>query len=485
MCLEGKIGSLLAAALALGIARAAPPQSPRPAASRPNLLLCVADDWGYGNAGAYGDRAVETPAFDRIAREGALFTHAFTAAPSCTPSRAAILTGQMSHRLREGGTLHGFLPKEFETYVDRLEAAGYRVGHTRKGWGPGNFEAGGRTRNPAGPRFESFEAFLETVPEGTPFAFWFGSNSPHRPYDKTPRGRQGLRPAAIGVPPHLPDVPAVRADLLDYYNEVRRFDEEVGSLLQALERRRALDGTLVVVTSDNGAPFPRAKANVYDAGTREPLVMRWPGRIEAGRTVPDLVSLTDLAPTFLEAAGLAPLPDATGRSLLPLVSARGASASRVEPRREVFLERERHAYVREGNLGYPVRAIRTPEFLYLRNLRPSRWPAGDPELRFSVGPYGDCDNSPSKDFILEHRADPRYARFYTLAFDRRPEEELYDLRKDPGQLRNVAGEPGYAAHKRRLRERLDRWMSETADPRARSDADPWDRYPYFGAPASK
>ena len=242
-----------------------------PARQPPNIVLAVADDWSAPHAGAYGDSTVSTPVFDRIAREGARFTHAFTAASSCTPSRAALLTGQAVHRLEEGGNLHGFLPKRFDVYPDLLEQAGYVVGYTGKGWGPGRFEPGGRERNPAGPQFKNFDEFIQHRPAGRPFLFWFGSNDPHRPYEAGTGARSGLKLDSVKVPPFLPDTPEVRSDLLDYYFEVQRFDRDVGRIVATLERLGELDNTLIIVTSDNGMPFPRGKATVYDAGTRMPL----------------------------------------------------------------------------------------------------------------------------------------------------------------------------------------------------------------------
>ena len=439
---------------------------------RPNILLIIADDWSFPNAGIYGDQVVRTPNFDRLAREGALFTNAYTASPSCTPSRAGLLTGRSIHQLEEGGNLWSSLPAKFAVYPDLLEKAGYRVGHTRKGWGPGNFEAGGRSRNPAGPQFQSFAKFLDGHSPREPFCFWFGSQDPHRDYVKGSGRAAGMRPELVRVPAHLPDTPEVRDDLLDYYYEVERLDRDVGELLDLLERTGQLDHTLVVMTSDNGMPFPRAKANLYDSGTRMPLAIRWPGRIRAGQVHRGFVSLTDLAPTFLEAAGLAVLPEMTGQSLWPLLN-----GSKAVGRREIFLERERHANVRRGDLSYPVRAIRTEEFLYIRNLRPDRWPAGDPEKYHSVGRYGDIDDGPSKQQLM---GDPRLARQFELAMAKRPAEELYDLRRDPGQINNVAGQARYRSQQRVLRERLDRWMRESADPRAAADDDRYDRYRYFG-----
>ncbi|MGQ9576742.1 MAG: sulfatase family protein [Thermoguttaceae bacterium] len=459
-------------------ARAQKPRRPAPD-PRPNILLAIADDWGWPHAGAYGDKVVQTPAFDRLARQGVLFTHAFVAAPTCTASRGGLLSGQAIHRLREGGNLWSILPADIPVYPDLLEQAGYAVGSTGKGWGPGTLEGSGRTRNPAGPRFKSFEQFLETVPPEKPFCFWFGSTDPHRPYERDSGLRAGMNPKQVQVPPFLPDTPTVRRDILDYYFEVQRFDREVGRIIQLLEAAGRLENTLVVMTSDNGMPFPRAKATLYDGGTRVPLVVCWMARVRGGRRVEDLVSLTDLAPTFLEAAGLKMLPEMTGRSLLDLLFS--GKSGRVDPRRDkVFTERERHAACREGNLSYPVRAMRTHDFLYIRNCRPELMPAGDPDFPNVVGPYGDIDGSPTKSEILQRRGEPAIARYFRLAMEKRPAEELYDLAKDPGQLENVAGKPQYAEVQKRLRSELERWMHQTGDPRARGETDFWDKCPYVG-----
>jgi arylsulfatase A-like enzyme len=453
--------------------------APAPAQpQRPNILLAIADDWSYPHAGAYGDRTAATPSFDRIAKEGTRFTHAFVASPSCTPSRAALLTGQAVHRLEEGGNLHGFLPKSYAVYPDLLEAAGYAVGFSGKGWGPGQFEPGGRTRNPAGPAFRNFDEFFARRKPGQPFAFWFGSQDPHRPYEEGSGAKSGLKAETVRVPGYLPDSAVTRNDLLDYYFEVQRFDRDLGRIVEQLERAGELDNTIVIVTSDNGMPFPRAKANVYDAGARVPLAIRWHGAVEAGRAIDAFVSLTDLAPTILEAAGLKPLEAMTGRSLLPLL--RGQSQG---GRDRVFVERERHANVRRGDLSYPARAIRTSDYLYIRNFRPDRWPAGDPELYFAVGPFGDIDGGPSKSLLLDRRSDAESARYFQLATAKRPAEELYDLRRDPDQLVNVAGQAAHRDAQARLRRDLDRWLRETGDPRATADDDRWDRFPYYGARA--
>jgi N-sulfoglucosamine sulfohydrolase len=445
----------------------------------PNILFAIADDWSWPHAGAYGDPAVRTPVFDRLAREGMLFTHAYVAAPSCSPSRAAILTGQYPHRLAEGSQLWGFLPARFAVYPELLAAGGYHAGYTRKGWGPGQIEPAGRAENPAGPRFDDFEAFLAARPDAAPFVFWFGSQDPHRPYDAGSGAAGGIDPARVAVPAFLPDTPEVRADIADYLFEVERFDREVGEILARLEALGELDRTLVIVTSDNGMPFPRAKATVYDGGTRVPLVVRWPGHVVPGGVTDAMANLVDIAPTLLDVAGVPAHDDMSGRSLRDLWR-----TGRDDGRDRVFLQRERHANVRRGDLSYPVRAVRTRDHLYVRNLRPDRWPAGDPTLHHSVGPFGDIDGGPSKTVLLERRDDPAIGPFFELATARRPVEELYVLADDPDQLRNVAADPAYVDVLTRLRADIDTWMRNTNDPRAIDEDDRWDGFPYYGGPAA-
>jgi N-sulfoglucosamine sulfohydrolase len=461
---------VVALLLSFAIARAAEKDG------RPNILFCIADDWSWGHAGIYGDKVVRTPTFDRIAREGALFQNAFCAAPSCTASRAAILTGRAVHQLDEGADLWGFLPKRFETFPDMLERAGYFIGLKGKGWGPGSVEAAGRSRNPAGPNFTNFDVFLQKRPKDKPFCFWFGSQDPHRPYERGKGIESGLKPDGVRAPSFWPDTPEVRGDILDYYFEVERFDRDLGNLLKSLEAAGELDNTVIIVTGDNGWPFPRCKANLYDGGTREPLAIRWPGKIKAGTRIESFVNLQDLAPTMLEIAGL-PMPkEMVGRSVVPLVT----GAEKDGGRAMVFLERERHANVRKGDLSYPTRAIRTHEFLYIRNLRPDRWPAGDPVMWKAVGEFGDCDAGVTKEVILSRRDEPAMKPFFQLCFGLRAAEELYELATDPGQTNNIAGQPTFAATQKKLRAELDAWMKRTDDPRLDPNDERFEKVPYFG-----
>jgi N-sulfoglucosamine sulfohydrolase len=202
--------------------------SAQAADARPNIVFALADDWSFPNAGVYGDKVVKTPTFDRLAKEGVLFRNCFCASPSCTPARGAILTGQAVHRLESGANLWSILPAKFQTYPDVLEKAGYVVGYQGKGWAPGDL--GERTRNPAGPQFKNFAAFMKTVPAGKPFCYWYGSHDPHRPYKKGQGAESGMKPEDVTVPAFLPDTPDVRGDILDYYFAVQRYDRDTGEI---------------------------------------------------------------------------------------------------------------------------------------------------------------------------------------------------------------------------------------------------------------
>lgn len=447
---------------------------------RPHFLFVIADNWSWPHAGALGDPLAQTPVFDRIAREGVVFNHTFCPVPSCSPTRASLLTGRAAHQLADAASLWSRFDRAHRVFTDLLREGGYQVGFAGKGWSPGNFKDSGWTENPVGPEHKSFEAFLKQRDKGRPFFFWLGNTDTarHR-WRYEPADWAGLDPAKLVVPPQFPDDPATRATLLGYYASVRRMDLAVGEEIARLEKAGLLADTIVVYTSDNGWQLPRGLANCYDTGTRVPFAVRWGQRLTAGRVCDELVSLTDLAPTLLELAGLPVQPGMTGRSFADLILNRPEAARRDA----VFLERERHANVRRGDLSFPIRGVRTRDFLYLWNLRPGRWPAGDPELYHSVGPYGDIDQSPLKDLLVTGAGRPELARFRELALERRPAEELYDLREDPHQLHNVASKSHYADVRRELRERVERWMRETADPRCDPACDDWDRFPYFGPPA--
>lgn len=448
----------------------------------PGMVLFVADDWSSPHAGTYGFPDVRTPALDRLARQGLAFRCAFSPAPMCTPSRGALLTGRLPHRLGPACNQAGAFPDTVATLPDCLAAAGWAVGHIGKGWDPGRIPEG--ATDPAGPLYASPEAFLGSVPGDTPFWLWVGSHRPHRPYPQGIGGRSGLPAADAPRDGFLPAVPVVQADLADYLAEVQAADRELCALVRALERSGRAGATTVVVTSDNGMPFPRAKANVYDAGTAVPLVWSpaarsWNGT-PRGRVANDLVSLVDVPVTMLGLAGLPGIPGSDGLDL------RGILAGAPGERRAVLLERERHLPCRAGGAGYPVRAVRTAEFLFIRNLDPGRWPAGDPESPGFEDGFGDVDPSPTKRWFVDHRDDADAATWIRAALLPRPAEELYDLRTDPAQLVDVARRPEYREVLERIRASLDSLRNATGDPRmhgpARPGEDPWDHAPYEGRP---
>ena len=327
----------------------------------------------------------------------------------------------------------------------------------------------------------NFDQFLADRQAGQPFLFWFGPTNVHR---KWVRGSGlklwGIEPDRLQgkLPTFLPDVPVVREDLADYFGEIQALDAALGKLIQRLKEIGELEKTVVVVSGDHGAPgFPHGKCNLYDFGASVSLAIRWEGA-KGGRVVDDLVSLPDLAPTLLQLAQVDIPERMTGRSLVPLLTS--PQSGQMDPQRDaVFIGRERHVESARADFSpYPQRAIRTRDFLYIINFRPDRWPLGDPyrldqdnqptaeelteETRVS---HPDEDAGPTKAWLVGVRNDPTWRMYYELAYGRRPRDELYDLRADPDQTRNVAAEPRYAADRQRLEMRLLQELHETGDPR--------------------
>jgi arylsulfatase A-like enzyme len=456
---------------------------------RPNILFAVADDASHFSA--YGHRFVNTPHFDRVAQEGLLFNNMFTTNPKCAPSRASILTGMHTWQLKEACTHWCVFPgaDEFSVYPDLLEEAGYHVGYTGKGWGPGDFERKGRTRNPSGTSYNdwkltppegskisacdytaNFEDFLNTRAGDEPFCFWYGGWEPHRQYTPGEGMRHGKKMEEIDtVPPYWPDEEIVKGDMLDYAFETEWFDKHLGNMLKILEERGELENTLIIVTSDNGCPFPRVKGQMYDDDFRLPFAAMWPAKIKPGRQINDLTSFIDLVPTFLELAGLVIPPALPGQSLTDLFY-----DTAKEPRTRAYMGRERHDVGSENDAGYPVRCIRTPQYLYVKNFAPDCWPAGNPETG-----YTNCDGSPTKDRILElHEQGNNF--YYDLSFGKRPAEELFDIIKDPYCMENLSGKPEFATLKETLWNELQTKLKETNDPRIFNQGEVFDRYEYIG-----
>jgi N-sulfoglucosamine sulfohydrolase len=454
----------------------------------PNILFCIADDWGWPHAGAYGDAVVNTPVFDGLARQGVLFEHAYISSPSCTPSRGAILTGQFHWRLGGAANLWSIFPDRLDTYPEILAKAGYFVGRTGKAWGPGRPET--KNRDLAGKNYKNFATFIEQLDPAKPFCFWLGSSDPHRPYKAGSGKQSGMKIEEVELPACYPDSDVIRSDIADYYFEVQRFDSLVGEALKQLVKIGASENTIVVMTGDHGFPFPRGKSNLYDLGSRVPMVVRWSAKISADRVVTDFVSTTDLAPTFLEAAGLPVDEEMTGRSLMSILSS-DAEGRVSKDRDAIVFGKERHV---PGQLapetgGYPSRAIRTDDFLLIRNFHPERWPNGTPDYQQAVIPnawFADTDNGPTKSYIVNNQdRDEQHRLSYELCFGMRPEIEFYDLRTDAEQVNNVVSLSQYSAQINNLSSRLETVLKESNDPRllnkgVTEDGINFDDYPYLG-----
>jgi arylsulfatase A-like enzyme len=458
-----------------------------PATDRPNILFCIADD-ASPHFGAYGCSWVKTPNIDRLAKQGLVFANAYTPTSKCAPSRAAILTGRNPWQLEEAANHQPFFPAKFKAFTEALREAGIHVGGQGKTWGPGEAKtADGRPRDwgmmkvPAGAK--GFRQFLAARPKGAPFFFWFGSQNPHRGYVRDSGLAAGKKPADIDrVPAIWPDTEIVRRDMLDYAVEVEAYDTEVGELIQVLLQSGEATNTLVIVTSDNGMPFPRSKGHDYDIANHLPLVACWPeGIARAGRQVADFISFIDFAPTFLELLGV----DGVKSGISPITGRSFTDLLRGKPERDrsfVILGRERND-VRarpgtEAGLGYPIRAIREGSLLYLHNFAPDRWPCGNIELGLL-----DTDNGPTKKLIADSGEQDR---FWQLCFGKRPVEELFDLASDPDCIKNLADDHAHRAKATALRERLFSELKQQNDPRVLGQGDLFDNYPTFKkAPGEK
>jgi N-sulfoglucosamine sulfohydrolase len=454
--------------------------------TRPNILFIIFDDWnGSTHAGAYGCDWIKTPNFDRVAKEGVLFKNAFTSNPKCSPCRASILTGRNTWQLKEAVSHAGLFPAGFEVYPDLLEKSGYTVGLTGKGWGPGDFKQTGRTRNPAGPSFDkltqdvpasgigkndysgNFGEFLKQHDKSKPFCFWMGFSEPHRGYELGSGLKSGKKLEDVKVPAFFPDTEIVRSDLLDYALEVEWGDTQIGRALQVLEESGEAQNTLVIITSDHGMPFPYVKGQIHEDAFHLPLAMRWPAAIKPGRVVEDFVNVRDFAPTYMELAGLKPHKQMTGKSLAPIL--RSEKSGWIENRDVMLTGKERHDIGRPNDLGYPVRAIRTKEFLYVHNFHPELWPAGNPETDF-----GNCDPSPTKEVLKALGG-----HYYEISFGKRLPDELYRITDDPECVRNLANDLAFKEKMEDLRYRMMELLKEEGDPRALGEFKVFDDYHYL------
>lgn len=468
---------------------------------RPNILFAIADDASFPHMSAYGCAWVNTPAFDRVAQEGILFLRAYTPNAKCAPSRACILTGRNSWQLEEAANHSPCFPAKFTTYVEVLTTHGYHAGYTAKGWAPGDpGEVNGKKRRLTGTPYNqhtttpptaamskndyaaNFEDFLSQKPEGKPFFFWYGSTEPHRAYAFGSGIEKGGKKIddIDQVPAFWPDTDSVRIDMLDYAYEIEYFDQHLQKMLAVLEERGELENTIVVVTADNGMPFPRIKGQEYEYANHLPLAIMWKAGISnPGRRVEDFVNFIDFAPTFLELAGIAAdsttMQPITGQSLTDIFFSE--AAGQVNPERNaVIIGKERHDVGRPHDWGYPIRGIVTAEYLYLHNFEPDRWPAGNPETG-----YLNTDGSPTKTVLLNARRNQETRHFWTASFGKRPQEELYQISRDPDCMDNLALHPEYQNIKAELKARLFEELKAQEDPRMFGKGHVFDAYEYAGA----
>ena len=483
----------------LSLAAVAPTHAAAPA-TPPNILFAIADDWG-AHAGAYGTKWVRTPHFDRVARDGILFQNAYTPNAKCAPSRASILTGRNSWQLKEAANHICYFPAEFKGWGEALAEHGWFVGHTTKGWAPGVAnDANGKPRQMTGKAFNArkltppasgigtadyaanFDDFLAAAPAGKPWAFWYGAIEPHRGYEFGSGVKKGKHATSEidHVPAFWPDNETIRNDMLDYAFEVEHFDTHLGRMLACLERRGLLENTLVIVTSDHGMPFPRGKGSAYEYSNHVPFAAMWARGIAGrGRVVADYISFIDLAPTFIELAGLTwaqtGMAESPGRSLTDIF--RANRSGQVNPARDhVLIGMERHDIGRPNDVGYPIRGIVQSGLLYLENFEPSRWPACNPETG-----YLNVDGGATKTFILAARRQNPADPFWALCFGKRPGVEFYDLRTDRDCVRNLATQTATDQQRAALKERMYALLKAQGDPRMFGQGEVFDRYLHANA----
>lgn len=469
--------------------------------SPPNILFAIADDATYKHFGAYGSDWIQTPAFDYVAREGVLFMNAYTNNSKCSPSRSILLTGRHSWQLEEAANHVPNFPERFKTFPEALSENGYKTGYTGKGWAPGNpGTVNGEVRQLIGPAFNeisttppgghisqidyaaNFDQFLNEKDEGRPFFFWYGGYEPHRAYEYGVGIKNGGKTAdqINEIPAFWANNDTVRTDMLDYAFEIEYFDQHLQRILQILEEHGVLDNTLVIVTSDNGMPFPRVKGQAYDYSNHMPLAIMWNEEIpHKNRIIQDFVSFIDVAPTILELAGIhqeqSGMEPITGKSLTETLFT--DKSGTIDPGRDyVLIGKERHDIGRPDDHGYPIRGIVTDDYLYLHNFKANRWPAGPPETG-----YLNTDGSPTKTWILNHRDEPEFQKYWELSFGKRPAEELYDMNEDPYNVNNLLLSPEHEAYLEiadRLRSRMFELLEKQGDPRMFGNGYVFDNYLY-------
>ncbi|MEL6107919.1 MAG: sulfatase [Planctomycetota bacterium] len=438
--------------------------------SRPNLVLMIADDMNWDDCGCYGHPSIRTPNIDRLASEGLRFEHAYLTTNSCSPSRASIITGRYPHNTG-AEQLHWPIPSGTNTFVQRLKTAGYYTAAAGK-WHLGDavrdhfdkiYEAStagfvlpsGQDGKPskmiaAQPSgCEDWEKAIDERDKSKPFFMWLAALDPHREYSDRALDPPHM-PSDVIVPPHLPDTPDVREDLRMYYDEIGRLDSYVGKVMAKLSDQGVADNTLVLFISDNGRPFPRDKTTLYDGGIRTPWIVRWPDKITAGETTDALVSSVDIAATFIELSHGSEQANAPGF----LSSSEGKSFAHVL--RDSTRSHRQYAFGEDHWHDYEdhARCVTDGRFKLIRN----------DYVDLPSTPSADAGRGLSWQNMLKLNAEGKLKREQKACFrSPRPAWELYDLRRDPGELTNRVDDPAFASVRSRLQKALQRWTKETAD----------------------
>ncbi len=413
------------------------------AAERPNFIVVIGDDISQEDFGCYGHPNIHTPNVDKLAEEGIRFDYAFLTASSCSPSRISILSGRYPHNT---GAQHLHLPlaADAKTIAKQFLDAGYYTAQAGK-WHFGEEindhfhrrEAG----KPSGSEF--WMDVLKERPKDKPFFMWLASSDAHRTWSAQDIPNPHTIDDVI-VPPFLLDTPEFREDFAQYYNEVSRLDSNLGMVRKELERQGVADNTMIIFMADNGRPYARCKNTNYDSGLKTPFVVIYPPITDRnkGRVAKGLVSSIDIAPTMMDIAGLDTPSSFQGISFKPILK-----NPKKQVRKEVFGEKNWHDF--QGH----ERSIRTDEYLYIRN--------SFPELE--LVPAADCWKDGQYAAILKLDAKGKLPPNFDWVGKHRPAELLFEVGKDPQQLRDLSSNPEYTHILNQMRLRLDDWVEETVD----------------------
>jgi arylsulfatase A-like enzyme len=430
----------------------------------PNILFLLSDDHSYPFLSAYGDTNVKTPTLDQLASEGMKFHRFFTGAPQCVPSRATLMTGRSPVAARMT-RFSAPLPRDEITLPELLrEKGGYFTGVCGRSF---HLDGSAKVGAAAAKVFQEHQlktfidrvdslnqcsddevasqvaAFLDKKPADKPFFMWANFSDPHHAWNAPAEFRPD--PASLKLPPHFPDLPGVREQLADYCAEVNRVDRTISGVLDVLKKRGLMDSTLIVFCGDNGMAMPHGKGSLYDPGSNVPFLVRWPGVVKPGGDSRALISAEDLAPTLLAAAGLAAGSKVSGVSFLPLLKGEAHT-----PRKHLFVERGPHGSapvtVNMTNGGYDLgRAVRSDRYKFIYNCTP--WI-----------PYAPVDSAGGQAWkeMQEANAAGKLPPGMSATYFKtpRPVYELYDLKADPAELKNLSGDPAHATTERELRAAL-------------------------------